>query len=260
MAMALYGPQGAFPNVQINFTAPLVPIWIERWNSELVINGIFGLEMMAALAIAFGWGRRYFCVLVWALLALLLNRNNMAATPDQPFIGWLLLAFALVPDGEPWRVNSRWILQPPRSDWQFPRELLWGAYLVMGASYLCAGFAKLATPAWLDGSAMKIVLQNFSLTKPLWREWSQQVPDWFFTSATYYALGSQLLAPLLLPFKSMRFLGWSMLISTHIFALILFDLFFVSLGMILFHLCFFDFDAYRSFSNSIHKLIKFSKK
>ena len=67
---------------------------------------LFALVIMAIL-FTLGVMRRLMAVLIWYGIACLLHQNNAIFNVSLPYIGWLLLACAVIPDGDPLRLWRR---------------------------------------------------------------------------------------------------------------------------------------------------------
>lgn len=126
---------GAFPNVLVLFDAPAVA-------TGLVVCGA-----VAGLALALGVAGRAAALTAWYVLACLLGRNPLIANPSLPFVGWVLLALALSPRarGQPLGLG-RWL-----------RASLW---VIVAAGYTYSGVTKLASPSWIDGTAILRVVEG----------------------------------------------------------------------------------------------------
>jgi hypothetical protein len=231
----LFSREGMVPDPALNWTFgyfPSVFYWCDRPQvTQFVLLLLCGLSLCMAAGVA----RPVAALFLWYGEAALFNRNNYYWSPAMPLIGWLLLATALVPRGEPWCLLGR-----RRADWYLPRELLWGAWAVLALSYSVSGFFKFAGPSWFDGSAIAQTLQW------VWARdwWYPQLllngPPWLLKGITWATL---LLETFFLPlclFRSGRVLAWSGMVLLHLYILLLLDLADLTLGVLLAHLFIFD--------------------
>jgi len=124
--------------------------------------------------------------------------------------------------------------------WLFPRKIFLAAWIVMAVAYSYSGYTKLASPSWLDGSAMGNILVNPLARDTVLRQWVLLMPELLFKLATWGALGLELLfAPLAL-FRVVRPWLWFAMLMMHLGLLVVIDFADLSLGMIMIHLFTFD--------------------
>jgi len=192
-----------------------------------------------AVAFAIGCADRLAAVALWLALACLFNRNPLIGHPALPFVGWLLLAHAALPRApygswaarEPGRENARW---------ELPGPVFAVAWIVMSLGYAYSGHAKLASPSWLDGSALARVLESPLARPGLWREALLALPPVALKLATWGTLALQLgFAPLALV-RALRPWLWLALLTTQLALLAGLDLADQALAMVLLHVFTFD--------------------
>jgi len=171
---------------------------------------------------------------MWACL---LNRNVFIVNPSIPFVGWLLLASALMPEGEPWVWRAA---AAPDPNWHAPPVLIPGAWLVMALAYSVSGIDKLASPSWLDGSALKHVLESPIARPGLFREALLALPAPALRLMSWAALSAEVLfAPLCLT-RATRAVAWTATLFLHCGVLIVLNLAELTVGVLMFHALTFD--------------------
>jgi len=169
----LFSSDGTLSNPRLNFTFGVLPNPLERFQSSAFATAFVVLLAMSAASFALGLFRSLNALLLWYGWACLFNRNNLISNPGIPYVGLLLLLSALVPPGEPLSFRRRHVTEP----WQMPAMIYWGAWLLLAAGYTYSGFYKLASPSWLDGSAL-YHLANNPLARPGWcRDLILALPD-----------------------------------------------------------------------------------
>ena len=216
-----------FPNVLVLFDAP--------WQ----VASLLGAAAAAALLFAAGLLDRAAAVFLWYVWACLLGRNPLIANPGIPYVGWLLLAHALLP-GAPygsWGACSR---SDPDGGWIMPQPILRAAWILMALGYSYSGITKLGSRSWADGTAIYYVLENPLARPGIVRDLLVSLPDPLLRAATWGALGLELLFVPLALFRRLRPLLWSALLAMHLVLLVLIDCTDLSLGMIVLHLFTFD--------------------
>jgi predicted DCC family thiol-disulfide oxidoreductase YuxK len=226
-------PQGAmsplfhlFPNVFLLSDAP------HFVRACLVVAAVF------SLLLTIGKFDRMMAVLVWYLWACLYGRNPLIGNPSLPFIGWMLLAYALIP-----RSSHSKDLSSSSNDtttWKMPGDIFAAAWILMALAYSYSGYCKLVSPSWIDGTALRHVLSNPLARDTMLRTSLLALPIWSLKAATWAALFLELaFAPLALSRRLRPFL-WLTMVGLHIGLLVLVNFSDLTIGMLLLH--FFTFD------------------
>ena len=142
-AGALFGSAGMLPDVTALPSHGMFPNLLAL--SHLAAPGWFVLAGCAA-SLLFGLGllRRPMSLGLWFVWATLLNRNPFIDNPSIPYVGWLLLAYALIPTERVFRLGGR----SDEAPWSMPPWLLGAAWLLLGLGYTLSGVDKLASPSW----------------------------------------------------------------------------------------------------------------
>ena len=189
-----------------------------------------------ATCFAAGVGRAACAVGLWYGLACLTGRNPGIANPALPFVGWLLLATALVPAGESLRAAT----PAAREGFRLPRFLYGGAWWITALAYTVSGFDKLASPRWLDGSAVPLVA-GLPFARPhALAEAIAAAPDALAGALTASALAAELLFAPLAAVRRLRPLAWLAGAGLQLGLLVVMDFPEISLAMLLVHLFLFD--------------------
>ncbi len=136
-----------------------------------------------------------------------------------------------------------------------PTALYAAAWIVMAIGYSYSGATKLASPSWVDGSALARVLGN-PLARPTFlRETLLALPPALIAMATWGALAAELLfAPLAL-IRRLRPWIWLALLGMHVGLMTLIDFADLSAGMVALHLFTFDPDWIRARMTKGHTLV-----
>jgi hypothetical protein len=198
------------------------------------------LQILVALALLFAGGvlRRPVAVALWLGWACLFNRNPFIANPSIPFVGWLLLACAVIP-------NEAALRPPlPRAEAPFvvPPSLHAGAWLLLGLGYTLSGLHKLGSPSWRDGTALRHVLELPLARNTALRDAILALPESVFALLTCGALFAELSALPLFVFRLTRPFAWLGLVAMQLGILCLLDFADLTLGLLLFHAFVFDPD------------------
>lgn len=214
-----------------------LPSPLEGTPSLVTVYAMLALVIASGAALALGAARRAAAVAAWYGVACLLARNPSLINPAMPFVGWLCLATVIVPQGEGWSVRQR------RADpgWTMPPALFHSAWIVMAVAYSFSGLVKLTSPAWVDGSALGLVLDT-----PFARDgWGNRtvaaLPELVLHGMTWLTLiGEIAFAPLCLH-RYGRILAWVVMAGMHV--VLLLTMAFPELTMAMFLIHAFTFDA-----------------
>ncbi|MDJ0865584.1 MAG: hypothetical protein QNK03_05695 [Myxococcota bacterium] len=228
------------------------PMWpdtplpnVLRWNESAAFATAW-VALLAGLSLLYALGlwRRTCALLLWYGLSSLLARTAGISNPSLGYLGWLLLASALVPLGEPWTLGRR----RPAEDWRMPAVLFWGAWAVMAVSYTASGWEKLDSIGWQRGGAFYHVLGLPWARDWFLRDWIVEAPWALIRALTWGALATELLfAPAAL-WRPTRIAIWCAAVALHLALLATMDFPDISLGMMFIHLWTFDVRWLRRFS------------
>ncbi|MGK0184746.1 MAG: hypothetical protein ACI9R3_000520 [Verrucomicrobiales bacterium] len=226
----LFGGQGVMANADANLLPKILPN--PMWNAQdgrvafcCIMTGV-----VAGIGIVIGRYRAFWCILAWLIWAWLFARNNLILNPSMPYVGLLLLICACLPQGEACVVGKR-----ADSEWKFPAMAWWSVWILLAVGYTYSGVAKLSSPSWIDGSALREVIDN-----PLARDhWPRQlflvIPDMFTNIGTWMALILEILFLPLALFRPTRLIAWCAMVAMHLGILVLIDFADLTLGMLLAH-------------------------
>jgi predicted DCC family thiol-disulfide oxidoreductase YuxK len=235
----LFSSIGALTPASASPLAYLFPNVLSLYDGPVFVRGLIALGALATIPLALGAFDRAAAVLIWYLWACLLGRNPLIANPSIPFVGWMLLAHAIVPTAPygSWKARGR---ADPGGGWAMPEPLFLAAWIVMSLGYTYGGVTKLVSPSWADGTALSQVLANpLARPGPL-REVLLCVPGVLMRIATWSALALELLfAPLAL-FRRLRPWIWLGMVGMHVGLLLIVDFADLTFGMLVFHLLTFD--------------------
>jgi len=238
-AAELFSSAGMLPDAALSPFHGAFPNPLALADSPLAVELFVAASVALAIAFAVGFQDRLAAVGLWLALASLFNRNPLIANPSLPFVGWLLLAHASLPSAP----YGSWAARAPGSEnarWQLPASLFAAAWIVMSLGYSYSGLTKLASPSWLDGSALARVLEN-PLARPLaYREWLLALPPLALQLASWGGLALELgFAPLALV-RRLRPWLWLAMLGMHVSLMALIDFVDLSLGMVFLHAFTFD--------------------
>jgi predicted DCC family thiol-disulfide oxidoreductase YuxK len=233
----IFSSQGVLPRGTLSPLFHLFPNIFLLGDSRLFVTSCLAAASVASALFMLGYFERCMAIFLWYLWACLYGRNPLIGNPSLPFIGWLLLASALIP-GLPRDRNSA--NEEALDSWKMPADIFAAAWIVMAVAYSYSGYAKLTSPSWLDGTALRHVLHNPLARDTVLRTSLLALPPLCLRVATWNALSLELFfAPLSL-FRKLRPVLWFSMLGVHLGLLALVNFSDLTLGMLA--LQFFTFD------------------
>ncbi len=228
----LFSSAGVLPSGSLSPLLHLFPNVLVLWNSPLFVDFCLGAAAVLSLCFMIGKFDRVAAVMIWYLWACFYGRNPLIGNPSLPFIGWLLLAHALIP------TSGRSLLAPKSeraTPWRLPPDLYLAAWILMSLAYTYSGYTKLASPSWVDGSALGRVLANPLARATALRIFLLGFPPLLLKIATWSALALELsFAPLAL-FRRLRPLIWLAMVGLHLGLVLLVNFSDLTVGMLIVH-------------------------
>lgn len=235
----LFSDRGMLPDAAASPLWPLFPNLLFVSDDPVVVALLIGAGVLLALAFAAGCRDRWAAIGLWYVWACLFTRNPLIANPSIPFVGWLLVAHACLPDAPYGSFDARGRADP-RGDWAMPGAIFAAAWIVMSVGYSYSGWTKLVSPSWADGTAIARVLEN-PLARPLLlREVLLALPDGAIRVWTWGALALELAFAPLAVLARVRPWLWLALLGMHVSLMTLIDFADLSMGMIMLQLFTFD--------------------
>ena len=230
-----FSNRGALPVASASPLIRLFPNVLAVWDQPVFVAFLLALGALLSAFLTVGFWDRPAAVSLWYLWACLLGRNPLISNPALPFIGWLLLLHAVLPKTPygSWAARSR---DDPRGDWYMPQSAFALAWVLLAAAYCYSGYAKLASPSWVDGSAFAHVLENPLARPTALRGLLLAMPPVSLRIATWAALALELtFAPLALLRRARPWI-WTAMVGLHAGLLLLVSFADLTAGMLLVHL------------------------
>jgi predicted DCC family thiol-disulfide oxidoreductase YuxK len=234
-APELFSSEGIFPEASLNFTYGIFPNILNYLDTPLQTKLFVIALVVISFLFACGIQRRLCALLLWYGWACLFNRNNLISNPGIPFVGWLLLAAAVIEPGEPFSLAKK-----REEVWRMSGIIFTGAWIIMAAGYTISGIDKMNSPSWMDGTAIIHLLNN-----PLARDWSLRtlllsLPEVLLKIMTWSILLMELaFLPLCFHDRTRKF-AWFGMVFMHLGILLIVDFADLTLGMLMIHLFTFD--------------------
>jgi len=233
----LFSSAGVLPEANVSPLIHLFPNILALWDSATAVTVCLGAAVVLSAFFTVGKFDRLAAVLIWYLWACFYDRNPLIGNPSLPFVGWLLLAHALIPRSTAARSSkNRFAI----THGTLPPDIYLAAWIVMSLAYSYSGYTKLVSPSWIDGSAMSRVLSNPLARDTFLRTMLLSLPPWVLKVGTWSALGLELsFAPLAL-FRRLRPWVWLVMVALHLGLMLLVNFADLTAGMLILH--FFTFD------------------
>jgi hypothetical protein len=235
----LFSRDGVVPSIALNPLGWLFPNVLGVADTPAVAVAVLLAAVGLATCFTLGVADRLVAVALWYVWACLLGRNPLISNPSIPYVGWLLLAHALVapPPMGPYEDGRA---RAHDASWRLPRAVHEAAWAVLSLGYTYSAATKLCSPSWLDGSAIAHVVAGPLARPGVLRDVWIALPTWLLAAVSYGSLALELLfAPLSLA-RCLRPWLWVALLGMHVGLIALIDFADLSLGMIMFHAFTFD--------------------
>ncbi|MHC4955716.1 MAG: DCC1-like thiol-disulfide oxidoreductase family protein [Planctomycetota bacterium] len=235
----VFSNEGALPDGSLSPLLHAFPNVLAAYDTPWFVATLIGSGALAAICLGLGAWDRIAGVWCWYVLTCLFGRNPLIANPSLPFIGWLLLMHAFMPQAPYGSLAARG-RDDPDSGWVFPPALFAAAWIVMAVGYSYSGYTKLVSPSWRDGSALRHVLENPLARDTALRTLVLSLPDVLLRVATWATLALEIaFAPLALLRRARPWI-WCAMLLLHFGLLVLIDFADLTLGMVVLHLFTFD--------------------
>jgi len=235
----LFSNRGMLADAAASPLAFLFPNVLAWFDPPWFVTALLAAAAGASLLLAAGVRDRWSAVFVWYVWACLLGRNPLILNPGIPYVGWILLAHALLPRAPfgSWEARGR---VDPGGGWRFTPSLFAAAWIVMAVGYTFSGVTKLPSPSWRDGTALARILDNPLARPGPMRDLFLDLPSFVLAVSTWGVLALEIaFAPVAL-FRRLRPWLWSSMLALHLSLITLIDFADLSLGMVMLHLFTFD--------------------
>lgn len=199
-----------------------------------VLKQMFAVVLaICSICLFLGFRRQWVSVLLWIGWVSLFSRGFFRGTLGFYLVGYLLLAMLAIPRGEGWALDRK------KNEWEMPGALYWGAWIFLSIAYLVRGIQKLWIPSWVEGSALKLILEEPLAHTTFIRDCLFDFPL-LLKLITWLALFFEIFFGFFVIFRSTRIFIWLGILGTHFVVLSLFGASGPSLGILIFYLFLLD--------------------
>ena len=233
----IFGSNGMIPDPTMIPTWGIFPSFLHLFENDYVIKIFLGLLSVASFLFAAGFYRNVLSVFLWYGWVYLINRNVLISNPGIPYVGWLLLACALIPSGEGFYF---WRNKTNKTNWYMPGLIYWSAWFLMALGYTISGLHKLQCPSWIDGSALRHILSSLLARDNFMTQQLLAAPNIVLQIHTWFSLMVEILFLPLGIFYRVRKWYWMLFIVMHLGIMCLINFTDLTLGVLMIH--FFTFD------------------
>ena len=156
----MYSNRGVLPDASAVPLTSLFPNVLAVYDRAVVCDGAAASRPCRSRRCSRSAGATAFAaVALWYLWACFFGRNPLTANPGLPYVGLMLLAHALIPPAPYGSLAARGRTDPG-GGWFMPQSVWAVVWILMAVGYTYSGVMKLSSPSWLDGSALRHVLEN----------------------------------------------------------------------------------------------------
>lgn len=235
----LFSSEGVLPDASASPLIYLFPNVLALHDAPWLVSLLLVAGAALGVLFAVGFWDRAAAVGMAYLLACLFGRNPLIANPALPFVGWMLLAHAMLPAAPYGSLSARG-RSDPGSGWHMPEPIYVAAWVVMAVAYSYSGYTKLVSPSWVDGSALGRILENPLARPTALRELMLALPPVFLQLATWGGLLLELsYLPLALSRRARPWI-WALMVLMHLGLMAIVDFADLTLGMLFLHAFTFD--------------------
>lgn len=162
-------------------------------GSPVALTALLVVHAIASLLLSLGWRARAMALIVLVLSTSIQNRMHLSMFSGDTLLRALLIWSLLLP------VSSRWSVEARRKDNAHHEEATLipsvGLGVQMSLLFVASGLQKLRSPAWLDGSALDIVLGSYFYARPLGVLLRDILPAGLWQALTFLTLAIELFVP-----------------------------------------------------------------
>ena len=187
------------------------------------IDAFFKTLICVALLLACGFFQTISSLILFYGWCFCLGTNVFISNPGIAYVGWLLLACAVLPN--------------KKENWNMPSMIYWTAWFLLMSGYTISGLHKLQSPSWIDGTALYHVLTSMISRYP---KIMSDFPLWIFQFGTWASLCLEITALPLELFYHTRKYYWLAFVAMHISVMLVINFTDLTLGMLMIHLFVFD--------------------
>lgn len=237
-AKEVFSSEGLFPS-SLSPLLGYIPNPLAVYDAPLVVHMLLLLGVVAGFFLMLGSYDRLASFFLILLFSWLYTRNPLIANPSLPVVGWMLLMHMMLPRGNYGAFSSRGKMQQ-WTEWFFPKQLWFAAWVLLAIAYSYSGYTKLMSPSWIDGSAVEIVLSNPLARDHLINDILRSTPSFVLQVLTWTIMIVELLFVLFAIWEPGRKIVWTIMLFAQLGFLFSFDFADLTIPMLLFHLLTFD--------------------
>jgi len=176
---------------------------------------LYGLEMLATLALLFGWRARAAAILAFVLNGSLMNRDIMVLLGYDVLLQCLLFWSMFLPLSARFSLDAALSDPPPSQPNRYVSTATAGLLLQVMSVYFFSAILKSGKP-WHDGSAVDLALQIDGYSTPFGL-WLNEFPSLtkILTHFVWYLKQYGPIVVFLLPFQALRFVAMFLFMAMH---------------------------------------------
>lgn len=208
------------------------------------VDATWFLNVLTILSfmLAIGFYHQIASLFLWYGWACLINRNVLISNPGMPYVGWLLLACALISPEmqENQHESTGFNIKKNKVQRGSYKRLFWIAWFLMAMGYTASGLHKVYSPSWIDGTALRHVLEGPLARNNFMVDLLLASPPILLKMMTWISLTLEIAFLPLGVFWHTRFWFWMIYIFFHLGIISVINFTDLTLGVFMIHLFTFE--------------------
>jgi len=234
----LFSAEGLLP-ADLSPLLGIIPNPLSHFDSPTMVSGLLVTGAVCGLLLAAGILDRVAGIVAAVILGWLFARNPLISNPSMPVVGWMLIAHAFTPR-LPHTLGVFRGVGDRAHGWSYPWLLWFSAWWMLAVAYTYSGFTKLLSPSWVDGSAIRLVLENPLARDHALRSLMLDLPPIVLETLTWFVIAIELLFVLFCLHAMTRKWAWAGMFLVQLGFLAFLNFADLTFPMLLIHVLTFD--------------------
>lgn len=156
----IFSREGSLKDLYLNRSPNFLLDLIAFVDSPVWIRIFLILGTLISVMLSIGVKRRICGILLYLLHNILLYRNNLSIDISSFYLNYMFLLCAILPQKDSLAVSIFPLKLIKQRGEELPRVIYWLIWMTTSIGFLASGISKATNPAWLDGTAINLILQG----------------------------------------------------------------------------------------------------